>query len=570
MTSSISDKETERRELALRCASNGIPVVPWHGTRHDVCTCGDEYCLTPGDHPRVNEGTTDPEVVKEHWKKWPQSKAAVATGTNIIAVKLKLIGADQPEEPWSRRPHVWAELEKKEGLPRTVTFHTKRHDVLLFTVPEEDVPIGRLTIEEGVIVYGAGEYFQLPQNFSSNGKVAFQPTCAPGEVPIAPAPDWVRRMIIFRPLRDGSIGATPRSIPFEWIEYPGEVDDERVKLYAKSLQVTSIRTLLYVRFIKESHFALLSDPHELAALELIGLTSALCIVLELDDIDAELWQLAQVLNQPKLSVLDWAEAIMRWVELVKQKAEQGACPLGGFQPHDKGFKRAGRVLGVSRRAVERASVIASICAEAKAEIRTLNLNVKRKLLAIGAEPEELQLAKLYELTRDPKSESADEADGAGSEPGHGGEQDSMADHEPGGSLGQAAASHAVDPIITLNPPGNVGARQSEADQKSGDSPPEAGKPEGTPAAPAIAAALIESPTITADPSEIGDDSGPDFSQDLVALDRSWDQHSMPIYDRLPDELRRYFIERKLGYLVVSPDSVGEGHAEAGPRDEGGA
>ena len=45
---------------------------------------------------------------------------------------------------------------------------------------------------------------------------------------------------------------------------------------------------------------------------------------------------------------------------------------------------------------------------------------------------------------------------------------------------------------------------------------------------------------------------------------------MPIYDRLPDELRRYFIERKLGCLVVSPDSVGEGHAEAGPRDEGGA
>ena len=486
-------------------------------------------------------------MVKEHWKKWPQSKAAVATGTNIIAVKLKLIGADQPEEPWSRRPHVWAELEKKEGLPRTVTFHTKRHDVLLFTVPEEDVPIGRLTIEEGVIVYGAGEYFQLPQNFSSNGKVAFQPTCAPGEVPIAPAPDWVRRMIIFRPLRDGSIGATPRSIPFEWIEYPGEVDDERVKLYAESLQVTSIRTLLYVRFIKESHFALLSDPHELAALELIGLTSALCIVLELDDIDAELWQLAQVLNQPKLSVLDWAEAIMRWVELVKQKAEQGARPLGGFQPHDKGFKRAGRVLGVSRRAVERASVIASICAEAKAEIRTLNLNVKRKLLAIGAEPEELQLAKLYELTRDPKSESADEAPGdAGGQPEAAREPDSLPPQE-------ATADHAAGAIVTLQSPDDARPRPPEADQQfGGSSPKEVESEEAAP--PAMAAkALIASPSITAGLN------GDHLDLDALdsALDEAWDQHCAPIYGPLSDERQRRFIERKLGYSVVAPDGVDE-------------
>jgi hypothetical protein len=249
MTSSISDRQTERREVAQRCASNGIPVVPWHSATNDVCTCGDEYCLTPGNHPTVDERTTDPAVVEAHWKKWPKAKAAVALGApNIIAVKLKLTGAGRPDEPWSRRPDAWAEREKAEGLPRTVMFCSENKDVLLFTVPEEDVPDGSLIIGDGITVCGAGEYVLLPRNFGPTAKLAFKATCAPGDAPIAPAPDWLMRLIIFTGVDDGGVGAVPKSIPLEWIEYPGiEVDDERVKLNAESLRVTNLRTLLYVR-----------------------------------------------------------------------------------------------------------------------------------------------------------------------------------------------------------------------------------------------------------------------------------------------------------------------------------
>jgi hypothetical protein len=210
-----------------------------------------------------------------------------------------------------------------------VTFSSEHEDVLLFTVPEEDVPDGRLKVEEGITVCGAGEYVRLPQNFGPTGKLAFEPTCAPDEVQIAPAPDWVRRMVLFTSLRDRNIntGFDTLTIPFDMIAHPGvELDDVRVKLHAESLQVTSLRTLLYVRPVKDYQYLLLSDPHELAALELLGLTSALSVVLPLDDIDAELWQLGQVLNQPKLSALDWAEAIMKWVKLVNQKAAQRCAP----------------------------------------------------------------------------------------------------------------------------------------------------------------------------------------------------------------------------------------------------
>jgi hypothetical protein len=565
MTTSSSDREAERLEVALRCASNAIPVVPWHGTKNDVCTCGDEYCLTPGDHPRVNECTTDPAVVEEHWKKWRKARAVVATGAaNIIAVKLKLTGVGRPDEPWSRRPDAWAEREKAEGLPRTVTFCSEHEDVLLFTVPEEDVPEGTLIIGDGITVCGSGEYVRLPQKLGPAGKLVFKPTCAPGEVQIAPAPDWLIRLIIFTGVDDGGVGVVPKSIPLEWIEYPGiEVDEERVKLNAESLRVTNLRNLLYVRPIKECHFALLSDPHELAALELIGLTSANCIVLNLDDDEAELWQIAQVLNQRKLSTLDWAEAVMRWVELVKRKPAQGARPLGGHQSHDKGFTRTGRVLGVSRRDVQRASIIASICAEAKAEIRRLNLNVQRKLLAIGAQREELQLAKLYELTRDRRSEGADEIDiPNGSAPGDSGEQHAEADQEPGGSPpGQAAAGHAVESTTITLQSGDARARQPEGDHEAGACGPGEAVPK------AIAAqALITSPSITAFVSD-GDNPDPEVSQDFdalaLALDQAWDQDCAPIYDGLPDERRRHFIARKLGYVVVAADGVAEPGTKGG-------
>ena len=382
----------EKIELATRYVNNGIPVVPGHGRRDGgKCSCGDENCRTPGRHPRKEKPATDHVCVQEYWGEWPTAKVGLLGGA-IIAVKLETAGAGRPDEPWSRRPRAWAEWERIQGLPRTVMYYSENKDVLLFRLPKDDVPTGILKIADGITVFGAGEFVELPQSFRSTDKLAFYPTCKPGEVDIAPAPDWFYRMINYTLLRDGGrSGFETTVIPYDMIEQPDvPIDQERVKLFAESLEVTDIRAPLYVRPTKTYQFALLSDRHEFEAVKLHHPERAPCAILTLDDTDAELWRLGQLLNQPKLPVLDWAEAVMKWVELVKLKAAQG------------------RVIGVPRRDVERASKIASICKEAKAEIRRLNLNVKRDLLAVGAEPEELQLAKLYELTRDLKSE-ADES-----------------------------------------------------------------------------------------------------------------------------------------------------------------
>jgi hypothetical protein len=88
---------------------------------------------------------------------------------------------------------------------------------------------------------------------------------------------------------------------------------------------------------------------------------------------------------------------LEWVQLVREKSAQVEHPVGGVQAHDKGFSRAGRVLGVTRIQVQRAEKMAGISAAAKAEIRRVNLRVKRDLLAIARLPPDEQVAMVQQL-----------------------------------------------------------------------------------------------------------------------------------------------------------------------------
>jgi Bifunctional DNA primase/polymerase, N-terminal len=527
--------KAEKFELASRYVNNYIPVVPGHGLKSGKCTCGDEKCRTPAAHSREDKPATTVAEVEGYWDIYPKAKVGLPAGArNIIAVKLETSGAGNEYEPWARRPAAWGEWEKTQGLPRTVMYHSANEEFLLFRLSQDNVPFGALKIADGITVFGIGEFVELPQSFSSNDKLTFCRTCKPYEVDVAHMPDWLYRMINYTLLRDGKdAGFDVTLIPHDLIEQPDiSLDEERVKLIAESLQVTGIRTPVYVRPTKGYQFALLSDRHEFEAVKLHHPEQALCAILTLDNTDAELWQLAQLLNQPKLPVLDWAEAIMRWVELVNLKGAQGARPPGGHQPHDKGFNRAGRVIGVSRRDIERASKIASICAAAKAEIRRLNFNVKRDLVAIGATPEDLQLAMLYERTRDRKSEAADATITLrGSTPEGQPEPPLEVDHEASASFSDELEEPAPDTTMA-------------------------------------AEAVIASPAITADP---GDAPRSDLLQDIKGLELEWEQHCLPYWLKLSDAVRRYFVRETLGYSVAAADSVDQpDHDQQAQTAEGDA
>jgi Bifunctional DNA primase/polymerase, N-terminal len=410
----MSKPATRLMSMALLYASKGLPVVPVHGKTKDRCTCGDDNCGQPGKHPRtehgVDDATTDPAVVERYWTKWPKAKIAVATGApNVIAVTVDthMVG-------------TWKKFEAEHGQPRTVEFSDSDSHIYLFDAPPVAVPKGEVHIAEGVTATGNGGYVIAPISKEvPNDKLHFKSGHAVGEVDVATLPGWLTKLIFLHrgpanELEGKDFTAivedfAPIVIDFDWITVPDAplCDPEKVKILDESIEVTGVRTPLTVRRLEPNRtgrrgypvprFALLSDPHQLTAMKSRGMKGCLCVVLRVDETGGRLWQIGELLNQPELSPLDWAELVIEWVRLVRAKDGQVAHPAGGQQPHDRGLSRAGRVLGVSRRDIQRADVIVGIVAEAKHEIRRLNLRVKRDLIKIANAPPDEQVAKVHEL-----------------------------------------------------------------------------------------------------------------------------------------------------------------------------
>src|SRR5215207_9284920 len=70
-------------EAALKYADRDFKVFPLYGIVDGRCECGTN-CGSPGKHPRVAQGlhsaTTDEQVVRAWWKRWPNSNVGIATG----------------------------------------------------------------------------------------------------------------------------------------------------------------------------------------------------------------------------------------------------------------------------------------------------------------------------------------------------------------------------------------------------------------------------------------------------------------------------------------------------------
>jgi hypothetical protein len=74
-------------------AALGLPVVPMHARRPGGgCSCPDRACPDPGKHPRLRGwqrlATTDPAVVEEWWRRWPDANLGLATGRRFDVLDL--------------------------------------------------------------------------------------------------------------------------------------------------------------------------------------------------------------------------------------------------------------------------------------------------------------------------------------------------------------------------------------------------------------------------------------------------------------------------------------------------
>ncbi len=181
------------------------------------------------------------------------------------------------------------------------------------------------------------------------------------------------------------------------------VKEAGVEAVAASLASIGLRTPISVRYYEErpegmpgetvDALVLLTGAHRLEAARRLGWDRIECFVyFDGDEVDAQLWEIAENLHRSELTALEHDEQVALWVKLAAQKARQSDEPLrGGAQPNEKGQAKAARELGISEPAARRAVKVASLSDEAKEAARAAGLDDNRSALLEAAKhiaPEE--------------------------------------------------------------------------------------------------------------------------------------------------------------------------------------
>ena len=110
---------------------------------------------------------------------------------------------------------------------------------------------------------------------------------------------------------------------------------------------------------------LVAGQHRLEAARRPGWATIEALVLEGDERDARLWEIAENLHRAELTVQERAEHIAEWVNLVEEKAGQVGQVSGGHGK-ERGASLASQELNLPRKAVARALQIAGLSNDAKA------------------------------------------------------------------------------------------------------------------------------------------------------------------------------------------------------------
>jgi putative DNA primase/helicase len=152
-------------------AGQGIAVFPLHSIYFGRCTCSKKQdCSSPGKHPRwepetleagVSDATTDLDLIKRWWHKWPTANIGLATGPKS---KLLVIDIDGEEGYQSLK-----QLQRRCGkLPKTATAKTGKGEHIFFRCT--DSIRNRAGWHPGIDVRGDGGYVVAAPSMHVSGK----------------------------------------------------------------------------------------------------------------------------------------------------------------------------------------------------------------------------------------------------------------------------------------------------------------------------------------------------------------------------------------------------------------
>jgi hypothetical protein len=188
-------------DAALRYADLGWPVIPLHAPRFiggtlAGCTCGNRDCGSIGKHPcnqhGLHEPSTDPDVIREWWRRWPFANVGIVTGARTGWIVLDI-------DPRHGGNESLGLLMDEKGLPETAEADTGGGGLhLLFAHPGGKVRNSKAAIAPGVDVKGDGGYIvAAPSMHASGNRYRWKQGETESAKP-AGMPDWLREAVTVR------------------------------------------------------------------------------------------------------------------------------------------------------------------------------------------------------------------------------------------------------------------------------------------------------------------------------------------------------------------------------------
>ncbi len=179
------------------------------------------------------------------------------------------------------------------------------------------------------------------------------------------------------------------------------LDDAKVAEIAASIEAIGQITPIVV-FSTElgDRIILVAGWHRLAAINKLGRDTIDCRIVEGDEVEYKLWEIAENLHRAELTVLERASHIEEWRKLTAEKVAQVVPPSGGAQPKESGVRATARELGVSRPEVQRSAKLARITPEAKEAAKKAGLDDNQgALLKVASYADEDQVEAVADIAK---------------------------------------------------------------------------------------------------------------------------------------------------------------------------
>ena len=172
-------------------------------------------------------------------------------------------------------------------------------------------------------------------------------------------------------------------------------DDDTVARLMDSIQRIGLQTPISVRWVGDN-LMLVAGRHRLEAVRRLGWDMVDCTMLTGTDDEARMWEIAENLHRADLTVLEREEHRTEWIRLAGKNEpdsdkppQVGAVSTGG-RGNQGGVRAAGRELGISKGAADRAMKIANMDPEAKAAAKETGLDKNQAaLLQVAKAPPHL-------------------------------------------------------------------------------------------------------------------------------------------------------------------------------------